>query len=73
MTFFYPFQVWVTFQDNVLHYLSNTLLLPLVIRSNRTISRWVVFKQTELLLRGIRGIGANHSLLTSALRKKRGG
>ena len=33
------FQVWVTFQDNVLHYLSNTLLLPLVIRSNRTISR----------------------------------
>lgn len=36
------FQVWVTFQDNVLHYLSNAMLLPLVIRSNRTISRYFV-------------------------------
>ena len=28
------------FQDNIIHYLSNSLLLPLVIRSNRTISKY---------------------------------
>ena len=28
------------FQDNIVHYLSNSLLLPLVIRSNRTISKY---------------------------------
>ena len=35
-------EVWVTFQDNIIHYLKNSLLLPLVIRSNRTISKYFV-------------------------------
>ena len=45
---FYNFQVWVTFQDNIIHYLKNSLLLPLVIRSNRTISKYFVGYDTTI-------------------------
>ena len=41
-------QVWVTFQDNIIHYLKNSLLLPLVIRSNRTISKYFVGYDTTI-------------------------
>ena len=40
LTLYGHLQVWVMFQDNIIHYLSNSLLLPLVIRSNRTISKY---------------------------------
>ena len=41
-------QVWVTFQENVLNYLSNALLLPLVIRSNRVIAKYFVSYETTV-------------------------
>jgi len=41
-------EVWVTFQDNIIHYLKNSLLLPLVIRSNRTISKYFVGYDTTI-------------------------
>ena len=42
------FQVWVTFQDNIIHYLNNSLLLPLVMRSNRSISKYFVGYDTTI-------------------------
>lgn len=38
----------MTFQDNIIHYLKNSLLLPLVIRSNRTISKYFVGYDTTI-------------------------
>lgn len=41
-------QVWVTVQDHILHYLNNSLLLPLVMRSNRSILKYFVTYETTV-------------------------
>lgn len=43
-------QVWVTVQDHILHYLNNSLLLPLVMRSNRSILKYFVTYETTVAL-----------------------
>ena len=42
------FQVWTTIQENILHYLSNSLVLPLVMRSNRSILKYFVTYETAV-------------------------
>jgi hypothetical protein len=42
MQYLYFFQVWGAVQEHILHYLSNSLLLPLVMRSNRSILKYFV-------------------------------
>ena len=41
-------QVWTTIQENILHYLSNSLVLPLVMRSNRSILKYFVTYETAV-------------------------
>ena len=41
-------QVWTTMQDHIIHYLNNSLLLPLVMRSNRSILKYFVIYETTV-------------------------
>ena len=40
--------MWTVIQENILHYLSNSLVLPLVMRSNRSILKYFVTYETAV-------------------------
>ncbi len=61
-------QVWVTIQDQILHYLTNSLLLPLVMRSNRSILKYFMTYETTVAC-----LKFNGSLGTSTLEKTKHG
>lgn len=51
-------EVWIVVQDNILRYLGNTLLLPLVMRSNKIISKY--FCTYDALIENVHFVGSRH-------------